>query len=108
MDQAYFRSALIKSGLRIATLLNNYNFRANIENNLAKAVKILHAHGELERIAGYINAKTSMRIYIPSRRKWTASRRARCHWKIKRDLHRILCARPSKDIIEAPSDLAGE
>jgi hypothetical protein len=65
MDQASFRSAAIKSGLRIATLPNNYNFRANIENNLAQAVKILHAHGELEKIAGYINAKTSMRVYIP-------------------------------------------
>jgi hypothetical protein len=65
MDQASFRSAVIKSGLRIATLPNNYNFRANIENNLAQAVKILHAHGDLEKIAGYINEKTSMRVYIP-------------------------------------------
>lgn len=65
MDQASFRSAVIKSGLRIATLPNNYNFRANIGNNLARDVKILHAHGELEKIAGYINAKTSMRVYVP-------------------------------------------
>jgi hypothetical protein len=65
MDQASFRSAAIKSGLRIATLPNNYNFRANIENNLARTVKILHAHGDLEKIAGYINDKTGMRVYIP-------------------------------------------
>ena len=54
MDQASFRSAVTPSRLRIATLPNNYNFRANIENSLAGAVKILHAHGDLEKIGGHV------------------------------------------------------
>ena len=65
MDQASFRSAATHSRLRIATLPNNYNFRANIENSLAGAVKILHAHGDLEKIAGHVNSTLSMRVYRP-------------------------------------------
>jgi len=67
MDQASFRSALVTSRLRFTTLPNNYNFRANVENSLAGEVKILHAHGDLEKIGGYINAKQSMRVYTPQR-----------------------------------------
>jgi hypothetical protein len=65
MDQASFRSAVVTSRLRIATLPNNYNFRANIENGVAGAVKILHAHGDLERIAGHVNSPLSIRVYRP-------------------------------------------
>ena len=50
MDQASLRIALAKSDLRIATLPNNYNFRANLAQSVAGAVKILHCHGELEEI----------------------------------------------------------
>lgn len=67
MDQASFRSALVTSPLRFATLPNNYNFRANVENSLAGEVKILHAHGDLEKIGSYINAKKHMRVYTPKR-----------------------------------------
>lgn len=67
MDQASFRSALTYSRLRFATLPNNFNFRANIENSLAGEVKILHAHGDLEKIGSYINAKQHMRVYTPKR-----------------------------------------
>jgi len=67
MDQASFRSALVTSRLRFATLPNNYNFRANVENSLAGEVKILHAHGNLEMIGSYINVKQSMRLYTPKR-----------------------------------------
>lgn len=69
MDQASFRSALMTSKLRFATLPNNYNFRANVENSLAGEVQILHAHGDLETIGSYINAKQSMRVYTPQRRE---------------------------------------
>ena len=50
MDQASLRIALAKNDLRIATLPNNYNFRANLNQSVAGAVKILHCHGELEEI----------------------------------------------------------
>ena len=65
MDQAALRSALVRSRLRIAPLPNNYNFRANVPNTITGEVKILHAHGDLERIAAYINAERHMRIYRP-------------------------------------------
>jgi hypothetical protein len=65
MDQAALRSALVNSRLRVATLPNNYNFRANVGQDVAGVVKILHAHGELIRIARYVNNSTAMRVYIP-------------------------------------------
>jgi hypothetical protein len=67
MDQVSLRVALAKSDLRIATLPNNYNFRANINQSVAGVVKILHCHGELEEIAKIINRQTSsIRLYQPS------------------------------------------
>jgi hypothetical protein len=65
MDQVALRVALVKSGLRVATLPNNYNFRANIVQSAAKVVKILHCHGELEEIAKIINQRTTIRGYQP-------------------------------------------
>jgi hypothetical protein len=65
MDQVSLRVALSKSDLRIATLPNNYNFRANINQSVAGVVKILHCHGELEEIAKIINQQISIRLYIP-------------------------------------------
>ena len=65
MDQVSLRIALAKSDLRIATLPNNYNFRANINQSVAGVVKILHCHGELEEIAKIINQQTSIRLYNP-------------------------------------------
>jgi hypothetical protein len=67
MDQASFRSALSTSRLRIAALPNNYNFRANIANSVTGAVKILHAHGDLEKIGANINAALHIRVYTPQR-----------------------------------------
>ncbi|MEK6216258.1 MAG: hypothetical protein N2B03_03455, partial [Boseongicola sp.] len=67
MDQAAFRSALVHSHLRIAPLPANYNFRANVPQGIAGAVKILHAHGELATIAGYINNALGIRTYTPRR-----------------------------------------
>ncbi len=68
MDQASLRSSLVHSGLRIASLPNNYNFRANIAQVVARNVKILHAHGDLPAIARTINATSGIRTYSPDRR----------------------------------------
>jgi len=65
MDQAALRSALVHSRLRIATLPNNYNFRALLAQSVTGHVKILHAHGELGRIARTINASLGIRLYTP-------------------------------------------
>jgi hypothetical protein len=67
MDQVALRVALAKSDLRIATLPNNYNFRANINQSVAGTVKILHCHGELQEIAQIVNQQNSIRIYQPGR-----------------------------------------
>jgi hypothetical protein len=64
-DQAPFRIAAAISRLRIATLPENYNFRANIPRFANGQVKMLHAHGDLPAIAAYINSNLGMRIYMP-------------------------------------------
>ncbi len=65
MDQPSFRSAVATSRLRIATLANIYNFRANIEQVIRGNVRILHAHGDLPAIAKTINATPALRHYRP-------------------------------------------
>ena len=65
MDQAALRAALVLSKLSIATVQNNFNFRALVPQSVAGQVKILHAHGELKKIARTINASTAMRLYTP-------------------------------------------
>ena len=65
MDQVALRVALAKSDLRIATLPNNYNFKANIIQAAAKLVKILHCHGDLEEISKGINQRRTIRSYEP-------------------------------------------
>lgn len=65
MDQASFRIALARSTLRVATLPNNYNFRANVAQSVTSKVKIIHCHGELDLIASSINNTLAMRLYTP-------------------------------------------
>jgi len=65
MDQVALRVALAKSDLRIATLPNNYNFKANVIQAAAKLVKILHCHGDLEGISKVINQQRTIRGYEP-------------------------------------------
>ena len=65
MDQPSLRAALAHSDLRIANLPVNYNFRANLPQMVKGRVKILHAHGELERIASYVNRSEALRHYQP-------------------------------------------
>jgi hypothetical protein len=64
-DQAPFRIALTQSRLRIASLPENYNFRANIPRFANGQIKVLHAHGDLPAIAAYINRNLEMRVYVP-------------------------------------------
>jgi hypothetical protein len=68
MDQPAARCALAASRLRIATLPNNYNFRANMAQVINRRVKIIHAHGDLEHIASYINRSETQRQYMPNKR----------------------------------------
>ena len=65
MDQPAFRSAVAASGMRIATLANIYNIRANVEQVLRGYVRILHAHGDLPAIAKTINSSPALRHYLP-------------------------------------------
>ena len=65
MDQPSFRSAVATSGLRIATLANIYNIRANVEQHIRGHVRILHAHGDLPAIARTINSSAALRFYKP-------------------------------------------
>jgi hypothetical protein len=66
-DQAALRSAIATSKLRVATLANVYNFRANIEQIVGGTVRILHAHGHLPEIAESINATPTLRHYVPDK-----------------------------------------
>jgi hypothetical protein len=66
MDQFAFRIAMAQTKLRVATLPNNYNFRAHIPNLVTKKIKIVHAHGELEKIAKIVNKENGMRLYLPN------------------------------------------
>jgi hypothetical protein len=65
LDQASLRSALATSDLRVATLANIYNFRANLEQAVRGKVRVLHAHGDLPAIARTINATSALRHYLP-------------------------------------------
>lgn len=68
MDQPSFRSAIASSGLRIATLANIYNIRANVEQTIRGKVRILHAHGDLPAIARDINVSAALRYYAPDKK----------------------------------------
>ncbi len=67
MDQASARVALYHSDLRIFSLPPEVNFRAMVPNIVKGKVRIIHAHGDLEAIAGEINNKEGMRIIVPNR-----------------------------------------
>ena len=67
MDQPAFRAALYESEVRFYALTQEYNFRANTAMVLNGLVKIVHAHGPLERIAANVNRHHGARIYTPGR-----------------------------------------
>lgn len=66
MDQPAFRAALYESEVSFYALTQEYNFRANASMVLNGPVKIVHAHGPLERVAANVNRDQRMRIYTPS------------------------------------------
>lgn len=63
MDQPALRSALCVSKLRIATLPNNYNYRAGFPQSVVGKVKILHAHGDLSAISKIVNCSYRNRYF---------------------------------------------
>lgn len=65
MDQPAFRSALVHSGLRVATIRSNYNFRTMMLQTVRGKVKILHGRGNLEEIARQVNDSAKQRVYTP-------------------------------------------
>ncbi|MEZ6127967.1 MAG: hypothetical protein R3C59_04750 [Planctomycetaceae bacterium] len=65
MDQPALRSAPGTSDLRIATIPANYNFRANMPQTIKGKIKLLHAHGDLPKITGYINRSENLRMNTP-------------------------------------------
>ena len=67
LDQASLRCAIATSDLRVATLANIYNFRANVAQTVRGKVRILHAHGDLPAIARTINATSKPRHYVPDK-----------------------------------------
>lgn len=56
MDQPAMRSALYHSDLRLHTLTPEYNLRAGMPNVVKGKVKIVHAHGELAKMAKHFNS----------------------------------------------------
>lgn len=66
MDQAAFRGVLANSRLRVATIAQNYNFRAGVPQYVFGNVRIIHAHGQLQEIAKTINQQTGYRLYQPN------------------------------------------
>jgi hypothetical protein len=64
-DQPAFRQTLFHSTLRIAPLPSEFHFLGNFPNNLLWNVRLIHARGDLERMARQINAELGGRAYIP-------------------------------------------
>ena len=70
-DQPFFRAAVYKSDVRIATLTREYNCKFRGQGYLNGRVKILHGHVDLElkekfveRAAFVLNASSKPRVYI--------------------------------------------
>jgi len=66
-DQASFRYALYRSGLRIATLPTEYNCRFPYPASICGPVKILHGHGTaayLEQLGKAINRQRGFRALL--------------------------------------------
>lgn len=68
MDQFALRVALAESPLRLAPLANTLNFRAGVTQLVEGPVRIVHAHGDLPRIAEQVNASAGTRFYRPDER----------------------------------------
>jgi len=65
-DQAAFRIALFRSGLRFSVLTPEYNCRFTFPTYLHGPVRILHGRGpDLERIEKELNESAGPRVYVP-------------------------------------------
>lgn len=64
-DQPAFRQALYLSRLRVAPLPSEFHFLGNFPNYLLWKVRLIHARGDLERMARQIDEDLGCRIYMP-------------------------------------------
>lgn len=70
-DQPFFREAVYKSEVRIATLTREYNCKFRGQGYLNRMVKVLHGHVDLRldqgfvgRSAAVLNASSKPRVYV--------------------------------------------
>ena len=64
-DQPAFRQTLYRSSLRVAPLPSEFHFLANFPNALLWKVRLIHARGDIDRMAGQIDEQLGTRVYIP-------------------------------------------
>jgi hypothetical protein len=65
-DQPAFRQTLYFSSLRVAPLPSEFHFLANFPNSLLWKVRLIHARGDLDRMARQIDEQLGNRVYIPN------------------------------------------
>jgi Nucleotide-diphospho-sugar transferase len=99
-DQPAFRQTLYRSSLRVAPLPSEFHFLANFPNALLWKVRLIHARGDLDRMAGQIDEQLGTRVYIPEvgvvgayagRKRWLKTS-LRTAWRLLR-----LVLRPPAD-----------
>jgi hypothetical protein len=64
-DQPAFRQTLYRSSLRVAPLPSEFHFLANFPNALLWKVRLIHARGDLDRMAAQIDEQLGTRVFIP-------------------------------------------
>ena len=64
-DQPSFRRALFHSDIRVAPIPSEYHFLGNTENYIMWDARLIHARGDLPKIAARVNKKLGSRVYIP-------------------------------------------
>lgn len=64
-DQPGFRVALWRSNVRVAPLPSEYHFLGNVPNYVMWDAKLIHARGDVERIARDVNRVVMPRVYLP-------------------------------------------
>jgi len=65
-DQPSFRQVVYHSDLRIATLPSEFHFLGNVPNYTMWTVRLIHARGDLPRIARLANESLGARAYVPA------------------------------------------
>jgi len=64
-DQPSFRSALYRSGLRVAPLPSEFHFLANYPNAALWNVRLIHGRGDYAQMAALANETLGLRAYVP-------------------------------------------